>query len=927
MKYLEASLSKNENLEKEYPTSFLEKVFEHRQRTLYTRVEVLNWEERVIGEIQGIVKQGTYNADGDSNTRRNLSLTFSTRDREGNKVIDYLTPGTKIALYMGLENYTREFEEDKIIWFNMGIFILSEPSLRHSVEDTELTISAHDKMSMLNGVLGGKLSMPVQFIQRVNGKNQSMSWREIFLNTATLFGNENPAKVVIDSVPDFIEEYTQVKNVAGLKKDFIHVLSQEEGEKVIIKAWHPTLPETQIKFSQSERLYKLRRFGPPEPIQSSSSGIEPYMKNVGENITSVFDDIVEGLSNTHEYYYSKNGDLIFQPVPNYINQLFEPTEDGGLGYFSYELNMEDFIPNYLGLPFTYNFADKKTIVSYNNNPSYGNIKNDFVVVNGKGQMLEIAIDDKPTIEEIKEWFVGLGEDFSAMSSEMAFIQKDGVRREPYNPLNNTVPFEYREGNNYRPPTYIYIPLDKIPWQIALGLKNYYIRNIYGGSSPWILPRWGQECESMIFKYQTSSNGVDLLPNTGIFNPANIAIGEPWLAGYPTISSALSSDDIEELDTNNPIFSSTGDTSFWPYYLDLIDTGTQLGKYSIALIGKRTETVTAEIATTMFKTNPTQMVVVTETELADLGGDEILEDLEMRGRAYAVIRDISEQLFMPEVLASSSEIPPFNNISGDPGLLDPLVYRFNNPRSGISFSMNVGGKFDGLFSINSTVFGEESNGLLSITPHTFKHPITKESFFQSSPAEIKAPWYFENDDSEEDDFTEFAFLLYTYNKGGRIDSPDSSQYFTIAKHDKDGNWFYGSDKEWVPFEIDRRDVIVAVLTQSVYKGEYTYASHTIDEIHELFTIRDTDLENMFSIDGAVDCFSFARNLIYQHTNTADVINISCLPVYTLEPNTLIYVEDEETQIKGMYMINNFSINLSTEGNPLMNISAIAVSPRI
>ena len=161
-------------------------------------------------------------------------------------------------------------------------------------------------------------------------------------------------------------------------------------------------------------------------------------------MTSVFDDIVKAMSNTHEYFYTTSGDLIFQPIPNYINKVFDPQKDPGLGYFSYELDMEDFIPNYLGLPYTYNFADKKTITKFDNNPSYANIRNDFVVTSSTGQILEIAIDTKPTIREIKKWFEDLAKDFNAASPQMAFIQKDGVAREPYNPLTNTVPFEFRE---------------------------------------------------------------------------------------------------------------------------------------------------------------------------------------------------------------------------------------------------------------------------------------------------------------------------------------------------------------------------------------------------------------------------------------------------------------------------------------------------
>ncbi len=918
-----------EILDKEYPTSFLETLFEHNQRIVHVKIQALDWQERVLREIQGIVRNGTYGADGSSNVRRNLSLTFSTRDRENVKIISYLTPGVKINLFIGLENLTTMYREDKIIWFPMGIFVLTEPTLSHTTESTQLTISAQDKMSMLNGTLGGKLTTPISFTQRVNGTTVSMPWREIFLNTAILFGNEDPAKVVVDSVPDYIQEYTQVKSVGGLKDTFIHVNApaQVDGERIITRAWSPTIPETEIKFSKNERLYKLRRFGPLDPIASNSSNIEPYMKDVGETVTSVFDDIVEALSNTHEYFYTRKGDLIFQPIPNYINQTFDPDEDEGLGYFSYELNMEDFIPNYLGLPFTYDFSNKKTITRYDNNPTYTNIKNDFVVTSSTGQILEIAIDDRPEIREIKEWFIGVAKDFNAASPQMSFIQKDGVQREPYNPLTNTVPFEFREAIKGKNPVYVDVPLDKIPWQVALGLKNYYIRNIYGGASPWILPRWGQECESMIFKYTASADKTSYNPNTGIFNPANIYIGEPWLAGYPISQSASTETETEQLDYSNPIFTAIGDPAFWSYYLDLIDTKTALGKYSIALIGKRQETAHSEMATTLFRTNPTEMVVVTETELAELGGDSILDDLKAQSQAYAVIKDINDQLFLPDALTGEDKgRVPYVNITGDPTKLQELKYAYQFTGGG--FSINVGGKFEGSFLTNEDGVGNEKDANIFITNYTYKHPVTKVTYTQTTTSQIRAPWYYQNEDSNKDDFTEYAFLAFILNKNSRCPGSGSSNHFALIKHNDKGQWFYGQGNKWTQFTFDANtDVIVAVAEQTVYKGEYTFGSHRIDVFNDLFNIRDSKLGDMFTVDGAVDCFSTIRNLIYQRTNTADVITLSVLPVYSLEPNTLIYVEDEETEIMGMYMITGYTINLNTQGTPLMNITAVKANPRI
>ena len=125
-------------------------------------------------------------------------------------------------------------------------------------------------------------------------------------------------------------------------------------------------------------------------------------------------------------------------------------------------------------------------------------------------------------------------------------------------------------------------------------------------------------------------------------------------------------------------------------------------------------------------------------------------------------------------------------------------------------------------------------------------------------------------------------------------------------------------------------MVAVLSKTVYKGNADFpdwSSGRIDDFQELFNIRDSKMDNLFTIDGAVDLFSSVRNLIYQHTNTSDVVTIDVLPVYHLEPNTLIYAEDEISNISGMFMITGYSIQLNTEGSPTMNISAIQTNPAI
>ena len=107
----------------------------------------------------------------------------------------------------------------------------------------------------------------------------------------------------------------------------------------------------------------------------------------------------------------------------------------------------------------------------------------------------------------------------------------------------------------------------------------------------------------------------------------------------------------------------------------------------------------------------------------------------------------------------------------------------------------------------------------------------------------------------------------------------------------------------------------------------WGSGRLDALEVLFNMREAELVSLFDSTGAVDCFSKVRELIYNKTNFAEVITLTTLPVYHLEPNTLIRVEDERANIFGIFMITSFNIPFSTSGADLMSINAIKVNQRI
>jgi hypothetical protein len=96
--------------------------------------------------------------------------------------------------------------------------------------------------------------------------------------------------------------------------------------------------------------------------------------------------------------------------------------------------------------------------------------------------------------------------------------------------------------------------------------------------------------------------------------------------------------------------------------------------------------------------------------------------------------------------------------------------------------------------------------------------------------------------------------------------------------------------------------------------YTYIWLT-DEMKDLFTISaqgksaEEEIENLFN----------------QHSYCSEVVAISSIPIYYLEPNTVVNIHNEDSGINGEYKVDKITLPLTNGG--LMNISATKMTKRI
>ena len=89
---------------------------------------------------------------------------------------------------------------------------------------------------------------------------------------------------------------------------------------------------------------------------------------------------------------------------------------------------------------------------------------------------------------------------------------------------------------------------------------------------------------------------------------------------------------------------------------------------------------------------------------------------------------------------------------------------------------------------------------------------------------------------------------------------------------------------------------------------------------------TYMENMFSISAqGKSAFDKLDNWLYSFAYCTESISVSALPVYYLQPNTRIFVKDENSNIEGEYIVNRISLPLTYNG--MMSISATKAVQRL
>ena len=434
---------------------FLRELDQNREREVFAKIVSLDYDENPIEEITGRVSSGTVSIDGSSSVRRSCSLSLIAQELNIHDFYWGLT--TKFKLYSGLKNNINSKYPD-IIWFPLGMFVISSFNTSQSTNSYTVSIQGKDKMCLLNGTLGGTImSLTADFgtetIEDENGESykQDLPIKNIIREVVHEYAREPYHNIIINDLDTYglelmeyrgsspmyilINQSDEAVNIRmDLSMDNMYLGKYKDGQYIWSIKPGIFLDKPQVMIDgyslvtvYDTRLESLDVEQHPDRISTHRNGKDDdgndnyytvmkaeYGSSVGYKVTeltysgdliaqvgspvttAVLDKIVSMLGD-FEYFYDLQGRFIFQRKKTYINTSWNNIR-------SDSENKQVYVESAAYTSeVTYSFENSSLITSFQNSPDFDNLRNDYSIWGTKTTVsgnetpvhLRYALDKKP----------------------------------------------------------------------------------------------------------------------------------------------------------------------------------------------------------------------------------------------------------------------------------------------------------------------------------------------------------------------------------------------------------------------------------------------------------------------------------------------------------------------------------------------------
>lgn len=591
-------------------TEFLRKLDKMKIRTQFAKIILLDFAEKPIKEIQGTITNGTLNINGASACRRTINLTMLAKP-ENNSLTDLnndIAINKKIRVEIGLLNPFKSYEKyGDIIWFKCGLFVISTASLSRATSGWSISLTAKDKMCLLDGSVGGMITATTNFheIETLTSEGKIQyeypTIFQIIFQAVLNWGHEDAGKIFINDLQETAKMLVKYMGTNPIYfndaySSFSYSKEDEGGY-------------THECFQGQDIGYRATDFTYPGEL----------ILKAGDSVVTLLSKICETLSN-FEYFYDVDGNFHFQEKKNYLN-----TSSPLL-----ELEPEDYFSTYANQKVSYSFTDMESISSITVAPKYENIKNDFVVWGKRtldsGIEVEIhyhlTIAAKPTnLENAKKFMYKI-------------TDKDGLI------LSYQFVKDKLDGVNEKDESEIKVFLQKFWDGLSDSIKNYYNDQKSAELKCELVGAPAIENEAMTWREELYRRVL-----------LSSSQGQPYLGTEYDMELLGFWRDICKINKEqDAMYLDISDVRSLPFWFDFIDTSARYGVYSVNAIGRRTKAINDNKINSLYNEDVPDVIFLTEEEMKN---EKLLNYYNNIGQKYFQISDNFEKQFVTSSTGSSA----------------------------------------------------------------------------------------------------------------------------------------------------------------------------------------------------------------------------------------------------------------------------------
>lgn len=645
--YLQDSWYEDANSQRQR-RNFLATIDSFLNQKQYVRITLLNWTEEPIKEIQGELSSGTISKDGSSSVRRTcqLSAAISRGEYDVEDADMDFAINKKIFIEIGVKNYSNQYLDYPILWFPQGVFFISSFAINSSTSSTvNISLTLKDKMCGLNGEVGG-VFQSVVILDEMDTQSPSGQFvtekvliYDLIQELVHHWGGEDLNNIVIEDVP------LRIKRVMKWTGDNpMWMVPQTDGGIGSENLWY--LVETEEPAEKPSGTMQKLNGDDVGYIYDDFYYTGELTANAGETVTSVLDKLVQYLGN-YEYFYDEFGVFHFREIKNYLNTTQSEI-------LLNDMQANDYLVDVTTGKEVYTFSDNSNIISISVNPSYENIKNDYVV-HGTRKMTSsdisydvfyhLAIDRKPTPGNTYYDLLLYQEEETnlikavfplAVASE-ADLPQPGNFNVIYRTSDNNS-FFYWEDEVYKPVTVVkYYPGENIEGSTGYTTKDWrtelYLQGLLAKNNGTDAGMYYNNLQLDYTEAQTDKTWIgDVFRQVQKSRIDTDYYFEELDAFWPQIYDLEKQQFIAESEDKTLYASALTDGN---YYLDFIDPYTStLGEYSIQNIGRRTDVVNNEDINCLFQPDIPDIVFINTDED---NAQELRSECQQKGQPYTQVR--------------------------------------------------------------------------------------------------------------------------------------------------------------------------------------------------------------------------------------------------------------------------------------------------